>query len=113
MHEMAIARSIVDIAVAAATKADAARIVRVNVLAGQLRGIIPAQLIFCFGLMSENTIASGAHLNLEIMPLIGRCRQCEEDFPISDYSYVCPRCQGQDIDIVSGTELRVRDVEAE
>lgn len=108
-----MARSIVDIAVAAATKANAARIVRVNVLAGQLRGIIPAQLIFCFGLMAEDTIASGAHLNLEIMPLIGRCRQCEEDFPVSDYSYVCPRCQGQDIDIVSGTELRVRDIEAE
>jgi len=113
VHEMAIARSIVDIAVAAATKGNASRIVRVNVLAGQLRGIIPAQLIFCFGLMAENTIASGAHLNLEITPLIGRCRKCEEDFPVEDYSYFCPRCQGQDIDIVSGTELRVRDIEAE
>jgi hydrogenase nickel incorporation protein HypA/HybF len=110
---MAIARNIVDIAVAAATGANASRIVRVNVLVGQLRGIIPAQLIFCFGLMSENTIAGGAHLNLEITPVIGRCRQCQEDFPVKDYSYVCPLCQGEDIEMVGGTELRVRDIEAE
>lgn len=113
VHEMAIARNIVDIAVAAAERANAGRIVRVNVLAGELRGIIPAQLIFCFGLMSENTIASGAHLNLEITPLIGRCRKCQDDFRVKDYSYVCPKCQGQDVDIVGGTELQVKDIEAE
>jgi len=113
VHEMAIARNIVDIALAAAGKANAGRIVRVNVLAGELRGVIPAQLMFCFGLMAENTIASGAHLNLEITPVVGRCRKCEQDFPIKDYSYVCPGCRGQDLDIIGGTELRVRDIEAE
>jgi len=110
---MAIAGSIVDIAVAAAEKGNAKRIIRVNVLAGELRGIIPAQLIFCFSLMSENTLAGGAQLGLEITPLIGRCRKCEEDFAVKDYSCICPRCQGQDIQIVSGTELRVRDIEVE
>jgi len=110
---MAIARSIVDIAVGAAEKENARRIIRVNVLAGELRGIIPAQLILCFGLMSENTLASGAHLSLETTPLMARCRTCEEDFAVKDYSYICPGCQGQGIQIVSGTELRVRDIEVE
>lgn len=110
---MAIARSIVDIAVAAAEKENARRIIRVNVLAGELRGIIPAQLILCFGLMSENTIASGSHLSLETTPLVARCKTCQEDFAVKDYSYICPRCQGQDVEVVSGTELRVRDIEVE
>lgn len=110
---MAIARNIVDIAIAAAEKGNARRIVRVNVLAGELRGIIPAQLILCFGLMSENTIASGAHLGLETAPLIARCRKCEEDFAVKDFSCICPGCQGQDVQVISGTELRVRDIEVE
>jgi hydrogenase nickel incorporation protein HypA/HybF len=110
---MAIARNIVNIAIAAAEKEGAKRITRVNVVAGELRGIIPAQLIFSFGLMADNTIARGAYLDLEIMPLIGKCKQCGETFVVKDYRYVCPKCQGEDIQTVSGTELRVKDIEVE
>jgi len=110
---MAFARNIVNIAIAAAEKEGAKRIIKVNVVAGELRGIIPAQLIFSFGLMAENTIASGAYLGLEITPVIGRCRKCDEPFMVKDYRYVCPKCQGEDIQTVSGTELRVKDIEVE
>lgn len=113
MHEMAIARNIVNIAVAAAEKEGAKRITRVNVVAGELRAIIPAQLIFSFGLTAENTIASGAYLHLEIIPLMGKCQKCDETFAVKDYCYICPRCNSEDIQIVSGTELRVRDIEVE
>jgi len=113
VHEMAIARNIVNIAITAAEKEGAKKITRVNVVAGELRGIIPAQLIFSFGLMAENTIASGAYLDLEITPLIGKCKQCGEVFVVKDYCYVCPKCRGEDIQTVSGIELRVKDIEVE
>ena len=113
MHEMAIARNIVNIAIAVAEKEGATKIARVNVVAGELRGIIPAQLIFSFGLMAENTIASGAYLNLEIAPILGRCKRCSATFVVNNYCYVCPECQGEDIQTISGTELRVKDIEVE
>ncbi|MBC8275270.1 MAG: hydrogenase maturation nickel metallochaperone HypA [Chloroflexi bacterium] len=110
---MAVARNIVNIAVAAAEEEGARRITRVNVVAGELRGIIPAQLIFCFGLMAENTLASGAYLGLEITPVMGKCKKCKDTFMVRDYRYVCPKCQGEDIQTLSGTELRVKDIEVE
>jgi len=110
---MAIARNIVNIAVAAAEEEGAKRITRVNVTAGELRGIVPAQLIFCFGLMAENTIASGAYLGLEITPVMGECKKCKQPFKVKDYRYICPSCQGEDIQTLSGTELRVKDIEVE
>ena len=113
MHEMAIARNIVNIAVAAAEKEGATRISRVNVVAGELRAIVPEQLIFSFGLMAENTIASGAYLNLEITPVICRCRKCGNEFTVKDYRYICTNCGSQDLDTLSGTELRVKDIEVE
>ena len=113
MHEMAIARNIVNIAVAAAEKEGARKITRVNVVAGELRGIVQAQLVFSFGLMAENTIASGAYLNLEITPVVGRCRKCQEKFVVKDYRYLCTQCQSEDVQMVSGTELRVKDIEVE
>jgi hydrogenase nickel incorporation protein HypA/HybF len=113
MHEMAIAQSLLDIAVAAAEKEGAQRIIRVNVTAGELRGIVPLQFTFCFSLLAENTIASGAYLNLEITPIQGRCRHCEETFVVEEHSYICPRCQGEDIQVISGTELRLTDIEVQ
>jgi hydrogenase nickel incorporation protein HypA/HybF len=110
---MAIARNIVNIAIAAAEKEGARKITRVNVVAGELRGIVRAQLIFNFGLMAENTIASGAYLNLEITPVVGRCRKCREELVVKDYRYLCTKCQSEDIETVSGTELRVKDIEVE
>jgi len=113
VHEMAIARSILDIAIAATEKEGAQRITRVNVVVGELRGIVPLQLTFCFGLLAENTIASGAHLNFEITPVQGRCGKCDETFLVEDYRYICPKCHGADIQTVGGTELRLRDIEVE
>ena len=110
---MAIARNIVNIAVAAAEKEGVRKITRVNVVAGELRGIVPSQLVFNFGLMTENTIASGAYLDLEITPVIGRCRKCQEEFVVKDYRYLCTKCRSEDIQMVSGTELRVKDIEVE
>ena len=111
VHEMAIAQNIVDIAVAAAERGEAQRITRVNVVAGEMRAIVPMQLVFCFGVAAENTIASGAELNLQIVPVKGKCRGCGEDFVIEEFSYICPRCGDSDIEITGGTELRIKDIE--
>jgi hydrogenase nickel incorporation protein HypA/HybF len=108
---MSIAQNILDIAVAAAERGGAQKVTRVNVVAGEMRAIVPAQLAFCFGIAAENTIASSAELNLEIVPVTGRCRGCGERFAIEKLDYCCPSCGGGDIEITGGTELHVRDIE--
>jgi hydrogenase nickel incorporation protein HypA/HybF len=111
VHEMAIAQNILDIAIAAAERGGAQRITRVNVVAGEMRAIVPMQLTFCFGIAAENTIASKAELNLDIVPVKGICRACGDDFIVKDFSYICPRCGGSDVEITGGTELRIKDIE--
>lgn len=111
MHEFTIAKSIVDIAVAAARKENARKITKVQVIAGELRGIVPLQLTFYFGIASENTIAEGALLDLEVARAKGRCRVCHEEFIIGDFCYVCPKCSGVDIETIGGAELRLANIE--
>ncbi len=108
---MAIAQNILDIAVAAAERGGAERITKINVVAGEMRAIVPPQLAFCFSIAAESTIASSAELNLEIVPVAGRCRGCGEDFAIEKFDYTCPKCGSSDIEITGGTEFRVRDIE--
>ena len=108
---MSIAQNIVDIAVSAAQRGGAEKITAVNVVAGEMRAIVPTQLNFCFGIAAEDTIASGAQLNLEIVPVRGECRECGEDFVIHDFEYICPKCESSDVEIIGGTELRIKDIE--
>jgi hydrogenase nickel incorporation protein HypA/HybF len=110
---MGLAQQILDIAVAAAVKGGAGRIGKINVVAGELRGIVPVQLTFCFSVVAQNTIASDAYLNLETVPVTARCSSCEEAFTVEDFFYVCPRCESTDVEVTGGTELRVRDIEVD
>jgi len=110
---MGIARSILDIALDAAEKGGAKRVRRVTVVAGELRGIVPLQLTFYFSLLAENTIASGAELAIDTMPVTLRCKSCGETFRAEEHGYQCPRCGSRDLEPVGGTELRVKDIEVD
>jgi len=113
MHEMGVAQNILDIALSAAGKEGASRITRINLVAGELRGIVPMQLTFCFGLVAKDSIASGAYLNIEEVPVSGHCNECNSDFSIAEYEYVCPKCGSTKIQVTGGTELSIKDIEIE
>ncbi len=76
MHEMGIAQNILEIALEAANKEGATRISRIDLVAGELRGLVPMQMTFCFGIVAQNTIASGAYLNIEETPVTAHCEDC-------------------------------------
>jgi hydrogenase nickel incorporation protein HypA/HybF len=113
VHEMGIAQNILEIAVEAASKEGATRITRIDLVAGELRGLVPMQLTFCFSIVAKDTIASGAYLNVEEVPVTAHCQDCSEDFAVKEYEYLCPKCGSVKIQVTGGTELRVKDIEVE
>ena len=113
MHEMGIAQNILDIALNAAKQEGAIKISRINLVAGELRGLVPMQLSFCFSIVAKDTIASGAYLNVEEVPVSGHCNDCSADFSIKEYEYVCPKCGSAKIQVTGGTELSIKDIEIE
>ena len=113
MHEMGIAQNILDIALNAANQEGATKISRINLLAGELRGIVPMQLSFCFSIVAKDSIASGAYLNVEEVPVSGHCNDCNSDFTVKEYNYLCPNCGSAKMQVTGGTELRIKDIEIE
>ena len=59
MHELALARAILDAAVA---HADGRRVTRVDVSVGALRQVVPDSLAFHFEILARGTPCEGAHL---------------------------------------------------
>jgi hydrogenase nickel incorporation protein HypA/HybF len=110
---MGIAQNILDIAVQAANAEGASKISRINLVAGELRGIVPMQLTFCFSIVAKDSIASGAYLHVEEVPVAAHCNQCNADFKVEEYQYLCPKCGSKEIQITGGSELRIKDIEIE
>ena len=48
---------------------------------------------------------------IETLPVKGKCKSCMHEFPVEDYSFVCPECQHEDIDVLQGMELLVSNIE--
>lgn len=104
VHELSICRSVVDIV----TRHAVDREVRtVHMRIGALRQIVPATLVYCWGLMNEGTPLASSALEVESVPAAIRCRPCDRTQTISDARLVCDACGGQDVEIVAGEEFLI------
>ena len=112
MHEMSLAQNILDIVLSTASQNNVKKIMTINIRAGQLRGIVPEQLEFCFGFVAKDTIVEGAKLQVNTVPITGKCKQCQNEFSVEEYKFICPQCNHEDIEILQGMELMVENIEA-
>ncbi|MDR3591131.1 MAG: hydrogenase maturation nickel metallochaperone HypA [Negativicutes bacterium] len=113
MHEMAIAQGILDIALDNAARHGAKTISRIKLLVGEMTEVEPDSLRFCFGALAQGTAAAGAELEIEAVPLVGRCRDCGAEFVIKRFRFLCPACSSAGVEILSGRELKVEHLEVE
>ena len=113
MHELSVTMSLLDLVLEEATKAGASKIVGVNIVLGEMTGIIDYYVQANFELLSQNTPAEGAELTFRNIPRQARCRHCAHLFQPSDFDWSCPKCQSLEIEIVGGSELYVESIEVE
>lgn len=113
MHEMSIAQGIMDIALDVANKHEAKQIKNIVLDIGILSGIEVQALEFSFEVISRDTLAQGAKLVINNIPLRAKCLDCDHEFAADNYIFRCPKCQSILIDIKSGRELQVKSVDIE
>ncbi|EHR59837.1 hydrogenase maturation nickel metallochaperone HypA/HybF [Saccharomonospora cyanea] len=107
MHELSITQSVVD---AVVEHTGGARVLSVRVEVGALSGVEADAMRFCFDAVTRATPLEGATLVVEHVPGLGRCTRCGADVPLSSFLDTCP-CGSVDVDVESGQQLRIRDVE--
>ena len=112
MHEMGIAMEIIDIAISSIPDdIKNPRVERVNLKGGKMSDIVPESLRFCFEIVARDTLLSGAKLNIEEIPVVARCRECDFEWSVNKPVFTCRECKGGLIDIVSGRELDIISIE--
>jgi hydrogenase nickel incorporation protein HypA/HybF len=110
VHELSIAQGIVDIC---QQHADGRRVLAVTLEIGALSGVVPDALEFCFEASTTGTLLEGARLDILRIPATGFCPACGQTLPVDTYFDPCPACGASPLEIRSGEELRVKDLEVE
>ena len=110
MHELSITQSIVEIC---EQNAAGRRVLSVTLELGQLSGIVPDAVEFCFEACTRGTLLEGAQLIISSIPPMGVCHDCGAEFSVSAYYDSCPSCGGFTVELLRGEELRVKELEVE
>ena len=110
MHELSITQGIVEIC---ESNAGGRRITAVVLEIGQLSGVIPEAVEFCFEACTRGTLLEGPRLIIDKVPARGRCEDCDGEFSLGSYYEPCPTCGGFRVHIITGEELRVKELEVD
>ncbi len=113
MHELSITENILKVALEKAGATQASRISKINLVIGELSGIVDDCVQFYFDFLSKDTIAAGATLSFQKPPAQLRCRNCGAAFSPDNGRWTCPTCNQQQVEIVSGRELYIDSIEVE
>ncbi len=113
MHELSIANSILDTVRAEAAQRPGARLTKVGLRVGELAGVDPDSLDFCFNVLVTGTELAPLALEIETRPRRQRCPQCDCTFRVVDFNISCPDCGNPETDCIGGDELEVVYLEAE
>lgn len=113
MHELSIAHEVVELAVAHAQSAGVARISAVTLRIGALTCVHADALEFGFEVASAGTLAEGATLRIEALPVAIYCPACSAVVELPGlYPLHCPRCGTPSADVRQGQELELASIEA-
>ncbi len=116
MHELPVTQSILDIVLKHAKMNGVKKIHAINLNIGELSDLQDEWIQRYFDYISKGSLAEGAKLKIERIPVVFRCNACTESFQVrvrEMKDITCPSCGKNDFTLVSGREYYIRDMEAE
>ncbi len=113
MHELSIAQGIVDIIGQYVPREQFPTVKLVRVRVGDLAGVVPDSLSFCFTAVTAGTPLAASTLEIDHVPYTIRCTACDSESTTEPGFALCPRCGSADTRIIAGTELQVVTIDVD
>lgn len=113
MHELSITQSIMDIVLDQAKAAEAKKVTKINLVIGEMSGVVSDCVQFYFDFLKKGNVAEEATLDFKLVPVELRCRDCQTVFHPNDSAWVCPNCGSTKVEVVRGQESFVESIEVE
>ncbi len=113
MHELAIAKEIIEVVEREIGRRHITGVTAVGIRLGALSAVDPEALTFSFEAGTRDTRLEGARLLIEPVAVALLCRDCGREFSGNDIVFLCPGCDSSDVRMVRGDELYLDHIECE
>lgn len=113
MHEVAICLSLIHETEQLADKYRASKIIQISISIGDMTCIDASQLARAFRVVSVGTVAQGAALKIDNVPVLVWCNDCIHASQAKLSALKCGICGSRQVDLLSGDELTITEVEIE
>jgi len=115
MHELALMTSLVNRVCEIAKNENAGRVTDIHVKRGELSGVIPESLNFCFDICVADTIAQKAAFHIHDVAAKWQCNSCGNIISeVEDASIpICPKCGNHKLNFIEGREFQLDSIEIE
>lgn len=111
MHEMTLIYGIAE-TVEKAEKANGIdHIDAVVIQVGEISGVVPEFLENYYPMFAETLEPlKGSELIIEMIPAVGRCRDCDTIFDIVEHEGKCPECGSWHKEVLSGQDFLIKEI---
>ena len=113
MHELAVTESLLEIAQRHAAQAGARRVTDLYLVVGRLASLVDDSVQFYWDSLSQGTVCEGAQLHFERRPAKLLCLNCGENYLMPQDLIPCPKCNSEQVKILSGTEFQLESIGVE
>jgi hydrogenase nickel incorporation protein HypA/HybF len=113
MHELSLCKVILETLERGAQEQGYTRVKGVRLEIGPFAAVDPEALRFAFEVASAQGLAAGAWLEIVSPPARAHCSACGRDWQPTQRFDPCPHCGAFAITLLSGDELRIKELEVE
>ena len=113
MHELAVCQGLMTQVEQIARRENAEQVTRILVSVGPLSGVEAQLLTGAFPMATAGTVADGALLEIERLPIRVKCLTCSEETEATVNRLLCGACGDYRTQLLSGDELLLKSLELE
>jgi len=108
MHEVGLCQAVLD---AVERRAAGRTVQRVRIRSGVLNRVDEPSMQQAFALVSEGSVAEGATVDLEVVPVVVECDACGSESISDDVMVTCPQCGRTGVRLRGGDELTLVSID--
>ena len=113
MHEMSLCEGLLQILETESKKQGYEHVKTVWLEIGDMSGVEIEAMKFCFDAVMRNSLAEGAKLEIINMPGQAWCMQCAKNVNVKQRFDECPECGSYQLQVTSGDEMKIKELEVE
>lgn len=113
MHELSVTEGILKICLDEGEKNKIQKIKKINIVVGELTGLIPSCISYYFNIVAKGTMAEGAEIIVNKLNIEIKCLNCGFEGRLDKEKYLCPRCHSDTYKIIKGKEFYIDTMEVD